>query len=108
MYEGDYINDNFEGNGKYIWEDGSHYIGQWKDDLRNGKGTLYYQNGKINYDGDWVNGRPNGYGKYIYGNDSYYIGQWKNSSKNVRGTMFNSSGIIIKKGKWLNDVFIKN
>ena len=29
-YEGDYINDKREGIGKYIWEDGKYYIGEWK------------------------------------------------------------------------------
>ena len=56
MYEGDYINDKREGNGKYIWENGNYYIGQWKNSLRNGKGTMYYSNGKIKHEGDWING----------------------------------------------------
>jgi hypothetical protein len=55
MFEGNYINDKEEGNGKYIWEDGKYYIGQEKNGLRNGKGTMYYSNGKIKYEGDWIN-----------------------------------------------------
>ena len=31
MYEGDYFNDKYEGNGKYIHENGEYYIGQWKN-----------------------------------------------------------------------------
>jgi len=42
MYEGDFINGEIEGNGKYIFENGNYYIGQFKNDLRNGKGILYY------------------------------------------------------------------
>ena len=56
-YEGDWINDKKEGNGKYIWEDGNYYIGQFKNGLRNGKGTEYYSNGNIKYEGDWINGK---------------------------------------------------
>ena len=41
QYEGDWINNKREGNGKYIWEDGEYYIGQWKNGLRNGKGKEY-------------------------------------------------------------------
>ena len=37
MYEGDFINDKFEGIGKYILENGIYYIGEWKNGLRNGK-----------------------------------------------------------------------
>ena len=28
QYEGDWINDKREGNGKYIWENNEYYIGQ--------------------------------------------------------------------------------
>ena len=44
-----------EGNGKYIWEDGEYYIGQYKNGLFHGKGTEYYSNGKIMYEGDYIN-----------------------------------------------------
>ena len=56
-YEGDIINDKFEGNGKFIWEHGTYYIGQFKNGFRNGKGTYYYSNGNIKYEGNWINGK---------------------------------------------------
>ena len=37
-YEGDYIDNKFEGNGKLIFADGHYYIGQFKNNLANGKG----------------------------------------------------------------------
>ena len=73
-YEGDFVNDKQEGNGKSIWEDGNYYIGQWKNGLRNGKGTYYYSNGNIRYEGDYVNNKREGYGKYIWEDGEYYIG----------------------------------
>ena len=39
---------------KIILEDGKYNIGQYKNGLRNGKGTMYYANGKIKYKGDWI------------------------------------------------------
>ena len=51
MYEGDFINNKYEGNGKYIWENGAYYIGQEKNSLRHGKGTEYYANSKIRFKG---------------------------------------------------------
>ena len=39
-----------------IYENGNIYIGQFKNDLPNGKGTYYYFNGKIKYNGDQING----------------------------------------------------
>ena len=50
LYESDFINGNFEGNEKYIDDDGKYYIGQLKNCLRNGKGTMYNKNGKIIYE----------------------------------------------------------
>ena len=29
MYDGNFVNDKAEGDGKYIDEDGNYYIGQW-------------------------------------------------------------------------------
>lgn len=36
------------------WPDGTQYIGEWKNDLRHGQGTLY-ENGKIIAKGEFVN-----------------------------------------------------
>ena len=44
---------------------GKYSIGEFKNGLRNGKGTVYYSNGKIMYEGDFVNDKFEGYGKYI-------------------------------------------
>ena len=54
-FEGDFINGKFEGNGKYIWENGEYYIGQWKNGLFHGKGIEYYSNGNIKNEGNWIN-----------------------------------------------------
>ena len=74
LYEGDFINGKPEGNGKFIYENGNYYIGQFKNCLRNGKGILFYSNGNIKYDDDWINGKKEGNGKYIYEDGEYYIG----------------------------------
>ena len=42
MFDGYFINGKFDENGKYIFENGRYYIGQFKNGLRNGKGKLYY------------------------------------------------------------------
>ena len=38
QYEGEYFSGKFEGKGKYVYDDGEYYIGEWKNGLRNGKG----------------------------------------------------------------------
>ena len=37
-------------------EDGSYFLGQFKNGLRNGKGIEYYKNGNIKYEGNFING----------------------------------------------------
>ena len=107
-YEGDFINNKAEGNGKYIMKDGIYYIGQFKNYLRNGKGIMYYPNGKIMYEGDYVNDKKEGNGKYILKDGSYYIGQFKNDLRNGRGLFYYSNGEINQEGIWINDEVVEN
>ena len=64
-YDGDFVKRKFEGNGKYIYEDGSYYIGQYLNGLKHGKGIEYYKNGDIRYEGLFVKGNYEGNGKYL-------------------------------------------
>ena len=99
---GKYIND------KYIYDDGKYYIGEIKNNLPNGKGIKYYQNGKINYEGYFINGKFEGNGKLFYEDGAYYIGQFKNGLSNGKGTDYNSKGIIKYYGDYVNDKFEGN
>ena len=79
-----------------------------KNNLRNGKGTLYYSNGSIKYEGDFINDKFGGNGKYIWENGKYYIGQCKNGLRNGKGIEYYSNGNIKKNGNWINDEFVGN
>ena len=109
VYEGDFFDDYFEGFGRYNSFEGSnyrgYYIGEWKADKRQGKGKLYYSNGKLVYDGDWDNNNFEGEGKYIdpY-NSSYYIGQFKNGKRHGKGQFFDKSGRLLFKGEFINNL----
>ena len=65
LYEGDFINDKFEGKGKYIYDDGDY-----KNGLRNGKGIIYYKNGNIMSEGGYINDKKGGmeniFGKIVH------------------------------------------
>ncbi len=54
QYEGKYVNDKFEGKGKYTYITGNYYIGEFKKGKRNGKGKLYSKNGELISEGNWV------------------------------------------------------
>lgn len=49
------------------------YVGQWEDQLPNGVGRLYLDNGAY-YEGNWIKGQATGRGRYIYADGSYYEG----------------------------------
>ena len=40
-YEGEYVNNKMEGNGKYIFENDNYYEGQFMNGLKHGKGISY-------------------------------------------------------------------
>ena len=47
------MDDNFHGEGKIYYPNGNYYIGEFKYGLRDGKGSLFYKNGKIKYSGNY-------------------------------------------------------
>jgi len=71
-YEGEILNGNRHGKGKYIWADGDIYEGDFIDGKRTGKGNFIWINGDI-YDGDFVDGKRTGKGKYSYKDDDELV-----------------------------------
>ena len=45
-YEGDFVKDKYEGNGKFIFGNGNYYEGPFVNGLKHGKGLLYYKQNK--------------------------------------------------------------
>ena len=60
------------------WEEpwAEFYIGEWKNDMKHGKGKFLYSNGDI-YDGEWINDKKDGLGKMIYNDGSIQNGIWE-------------------------------
>ena len=48
-----------------ILEDGEYYIGQFKNDVKEGKGKNYDKNRKIIYEGDFIDGEEQGNGNFV-------------------------------------------
>ena len=49
LYDGYFIQDNFEGKGTYYYEDSKYYIEKWKNE----KDQIIHAKGKL-YDGDFI------------------------------------------------------
>jgi hypothetical protein len=50
------------GFGKFFYQDGGLYEGEWKDNKMNGKGILSYASGHPAYDGQWNEDKFEGFG----------------------------------------------
>ena len=104
IYEGNLINNKYEGNGKLFYDNGNYYDGEFVDNTEHGKGKLYK---KINnilynimYDGDWNNGKYEGSGKLIYEDGNYYLGEFINGKPNGKGKLYDKNNKIIFEGEY--------
>ena len=61
------------------------YNGEYKDGLYHGQGTYTHSNGDI-YEGDWKEGKRHGHGTYIESEGDKYVGEWKNEKRHGHGT----------------------
>ena len=55
IYVGEFRDDQFHGQGNYIWQDGELYVGEWKDGDFHGQGTYTFLDGATN-EGIFENG----------------------------------------------------
>ena len=86
------MNDKREGYGKYNFESGECYIGQWLKGEEHRKGTYCYKNGKIKIDGDFVHGNPGGKISYLDEDGNSYFGKIINDK--FEGIIFDKNGEI--------------
>ena len=128
---GDYTGPCF---GAFDYPSGNKYLGQWKDDKKNGQGTLTYASGdryvgqfkddKINgqgtytwgdgtqwkgqkYVGQFKDNKRNGQGTYTYADGEKYVGQFKDEKYDGFGTFYKADGSISQQGLWRDDKFIQ-
>jgi len=79
----------------YLWENGTKYMGEWKDGKKHGQGTFTYGKGKWEgdkYEGEFKVGYRNGQGTYTWSDGEKYVGEWKYGRKSGQGTLTLSSG----------------
>ncbi len=77
------LTDCENGLGRYTYQNGSMYEGEFLNGMPHGQGVCYYVNGD-KYTGDWVRHQPNGKGAMVYANGDRLDGMW-NEGEFVRG-----------------------
>ena len=89
-YVGEFKNDLRNGNGTYTFASGEEYVGEWKDDKKIGKGTLTYADG-AKYVGEFKDDKFNK-GTWTSASGDKYVGEFKNDLRNGNGTYTFASG----------------
>lgn len=102
-YEGDFLDGKRHGNGVQTWTSGLHqgetYVGEWKNDERDGYGIHEWPDGR-KYTGEWKMNRQNGKGLLTNASGDSYNGYFKDDQPDGEGTHTKADGSIIYKGIW--------
>ncbi|KAL1827131.1 hypothetical protein ACET3Z_005543 [Daucus carota] len=92
-YEGDWIDDKYDGYGVETWAKGSRYRGQYRQGLRHGFGVYRFYTGDV-YAGEWCNGQSHGCGAHTCEDGSRYIGEFKWGVKHGLGSYHFRNGDV--------------
>ncbi|CAD8208557.1 unnamed protein product [Paramecium octaurelia] len=106
LYEGQWQDDKYHGNGRIIYGNSNAYIGQFKQGLYHGEG-FYIQN--INqantiYEGEWVLGLKNGMGKEQMPDGTIFMGQFKDNERHGHGKLFSIRDSYVFEGQWIGGI----
>ena len=99
-YVGEWKEDERDGYGEEFGENSLVYKGEWKRNKKNGKGVLYHH-GHIIYDGEWKEDQKEGHGIF-YNEDQYkvYEGEWKGDAMNGHGKLYNEKEECVFDGEF--------
>jgi hypothetical protein len=97
-YVGEIDNGEPNGQGTFIWSDGTKYVGEYKNGLPNGQGTETWSDGS-KYVGEFKDGKWDGQGTITWSDGTKYVGEYKNG-KRWNGIYYDQYGNI--RGKTVN------
>ncbi|KAL7463250.1 hypothetical protein ACHAXS_003623 [Conticribra weissflogii] len=114
IYQGDWERGRMHGSGTYYYYEetpglGPHsgkeigkYIGEFRENFRNGLGLYMLSNGS-SYDGEWRENNMNGWGVFRWPDGSVYEGFWKEGRRHgASGRLLASDGFRYE-GAWVNN-----
>jgi len=93
--------------GTYTYPNGDKYVGEFKDDKRNGMGIYIW--GPISefsgdkYAGQYKDNKFHGFGTYSFANGNRDVGQWENNKLNGNAIEYNADGSIYRQGVYKDD-----
>jgi hypothetical protein len=90
IYEGDWKKDVKEGKGKMKYNNGDIYEGDWKNNLKEGKGKFINKKGYYEYEGEWNNDCFNGYVEKYYNKNKKLLQEYS-INKNRKGLIINEN-----------------
>ena len=80
LYIGEYRDNKKEGVGMYQWPNGTIYYGELKNDVMDGFCSIQFTDDR-KYEGQMINGVKSGYGEFTWKNVRKYIGNYENDLK---------------------------
>jgi len=86
------------------FKSGAKYTGQWKENMRHGKGTMVWSDGAM-YEGEWEKNCAVGKGRFTHTDGDIFIGQWCSNMANGTGTYYHHEDLLSTyRGQWHNDI----
>ena len=82
-----------QGFGRFEWDDGQVYEGQWLHDRQHGEGRWFYCDGELDmpgtkhasYVGGWKDGKMSGKGRFEFWNGDVYEGEYADGKRHGEG-----------------------
>ncbi len=88
FFNGSFKNDEYNGNGVLILNNGYIYEGNFLKQKRQGLGRLYSNDKKFIYEGEWVDDQKEGFGKEMFPDGTRFEGQFQKGKKNGKGIYY--------------------
>ncbi|WCL80423.1 caspase family protein [Saprospira sp. CCB-QB6] len=79
------VGDCENGKGRFIFDNGDKYIGEFKESQMHGRGNYSFKNGNV-YKGQFRANKRHGYGHFFHINGEQYIGEYVNNWREGEGT----------------------
>ena len=103
IYEGDWVDDKYEGYGKVVIPNLGYHIGEFKNGQIEGKGQVINENGNVEFEGNFIYGKLNWKGINYHENGKIkYEGNFLNFLYEGEGIYYNEDGSIFYKGQFKN------